>query len=100
LRLDISLRQPSTPVELGDTKPNNPNFRKWFPMSSTEKYYTCREIGELWSMHAETVRPLFAHVPGVIKINRKATRNKRGYTSLRIPQSIVDKVHATLSKAA
>jgi hypothetical protein len=69
-------------------------------MSTSEKHFTCRQIGLDWGMHAETVRPLFEKLPGVLKIVHKATRTKRGYVSLRIPQTIVDRVHAQLSKAA
>ena len=69
-------------------------------MSTPEKHYTCREIGLLWHLDAETVRPLFEHVKGVIKITHKATRTKRGYISLRIPEAVMTRVYATLTKAA
>ena len=43
---------------------------------------------------------MFIHEPGVIKIIRQATRVKRGYTSLRIPERIAEKVHRRLQTPA
>jgi hypothetical protein len=69
-------------------------------MSAVEKHWTCKDIATLWKMHPDTVRPMFKDLPGVIKIARPKTRTKRSYVSLRIPESVMQRVHATLSKAA
>lgn len=69
-------------------------------MPALEKHYTCHEIAELWGLAPDTVRALFADTPGVLKISRPATRYKRAYTSYRIPESVAQKRHAELGKAA
>ncbi len=68
--------------------------------SATEKHYTVQEIAKLWLVSQDTVRSLFRDVPGVLKIIRPATRFKRGYTSFRVPESILQAVHARLRKVA
>jgi hypothetical protein len=67
-------------------------------MSATERHYTPQEIAKLWNMHPDTVRPLFRNVPGVLKIIRKSTSKKRSYVSLKIPESVMMRVHQSLSK--
>ena len=66
-------------------------------MSVNEKHFTCKQIGAFWSLHAETVRPMFENEPGVIKIAHKATRTKRAYVSVRIPQSVMQRVYQKLA---
>ncbi len=69
-------------------------------MSPTEKHFTIQEIAKLWQLSEDTVRNLFRDVPGVLKITRTETRFKRGYTSFRIPESVLQTVHAKLRKVA
>ena len=54
----------------------------------------------MWSISPDTVRRLFRDVPGMLRIVRPETRRKRGYVTLRIPESVLLRVHATLGKAA
>jgi predicted transcriptional regulator len=61
-----------------------------------EKHYTVAEISKLWFFSENTIRRLFTKEPGVIKIARQETRFKRGYTSLRIPERIAQRVHRRL----
>jgi hypothetical protein len=69
-------------------------------MSAIEKHYDVPEVAELWKLSPDTVRQIFRDVPGVIRINRPRTRNKRAYLSLRIPESVMQRVHQTLTKRA
>jgi len=70
-------------------------------MSAIEKHYSVKEVALLWKVCSDTVRDIFKDVPGVLRIDRPKTRRKRGYTSLRIPESVVHRVHQRLtSKAA
>jgi hypothetical protein len=72
-----------------------------FPkMSALERHYTSIEVAKLWKLSDDTVRAIFKNVPGVLKIVRPETRNKRGYTSYRIPESVVQKVHAEMRRVA
>lgn len=69
-------------------------------MSALEKHYTAKEIAKLWSLSEDTIRNLFRDVPGVLRISRPARRGRRGYVSIRIPESIVEKRHAELHERA
>lgn len=69
-------------------------------MSALERHYTTTEIAKLWQLSPDTVRILFRDVPGVLKITRPETRFKRAYTSYRIPESVLQRVHAERRKVA
>lgn len=62
-----------------------------------ERHYTPTEIGEAWSLDEKTIRKLFADEPDVLRIDRPEGRNKRGYCSLRVPESVVLLVHRRLT---
>ena len=64
-----------------------------------EKHYCVSEVAELWGLSERTIRRIFADEPGVIKWENGETRFKRGYTTLRIPESVVQRVHRKLRKA-
>ena len=70
-------------------------------MSALEKHYTVEEIGDLWHLSRDTIRKLFQDEPGVLKIGelngRLARKMKRRYISLRIPESVVIRVHQRLA---
>jgi hypothetical protein len=62
-------------------------------MSALERHYSVPEIAKLWKLSTDTVRGLFRDQPGVLKLGSPETLRKRGYCILRIPESIVQKVH-------
>ena len=62
-----------------------------------ERHYTVAEIAKLWSLRADVVRRLFEREPGVLVIGDDAPRGKRRYATLRIPQSVAERVHRRLS---
>ena len=61
-----------------------------------ERHYTVAELSRLWFFSENTIRRLFTKEPGVVKIARPQTRLKRGYTSMRIPERIAQRVHSRL----
>ena len=66
---------------------------------SIARHYSPAEIAELWSLSADCVRKIFANEPGVLLIgNAQPKRGKRSYTTLRIPQTVLDRVHRRLRK--
>jgi hypothetical protein len=66
---------------------------------SMERHYTPAEISEMWNLSPDTVRKLFEQEPGVLLIrNEESKYSKRRYTTLRIPQSVLERVHKRLSK--
>jgi hypothetical protein len=62
--------------------------------SAIERHYTIPEIAKIWQLSDDFVRQIFRDVPGVIKIGHAERRHKRGYVTLRIPESVLHKVHA------
>jgi len=61
-----------------------------------ERHFTVAQIAELWNLSPDVVRKLFEGEPGVLVIGDDAPRGKRRYTTLRIPQSVVERVHRRL----
>jgi hypothetical protein len=61
-------------------------------------HYTVQELAVLWGFGVDKIRELFADEPGVIKIQNPAKKGKRGYTSLRIPEPIAEKVSRRLAQ--
>jgi hypothetical protein len=76
------------------TSPERPQTA--FGPTGLERHYTVSELSKLWFFSENTIRRLFTQEPGVIKIARQPTRVKRGYTSLRIPERIAQRVHRRL----
>jgi hypothetical protein len=64
---------------------------------ATERHYTVKEIGALWKLSTTTLIRLFRHEPGVLRIGREQPRRgRRSYSTLRIPQSVVERVYRRL----
>jgi len=62
-----------------------------------ERHYAVAEIAEIWNLSADKVRDLFENEPGVLVIGERSPRHKRRYVTLRIPQSVLERVHRRLS---
>ena len=63
----------------------------------TDKHYSPDELADLWGVSAETIRSIFRDEPGVLKIGKAGAAWKRGYVTLRIPESVAERVHTRLS---
>jgi hypothetical protein len=61
-----------------------------------EKHYSVWELVQLWGLSEKTIRRMFCDEPGVVKWGREESRFKRAYTTLRIPESVVHRVHRRL----
>jgi hypothetical protein len=55
------------------------------------------EIAETWNLSPEVIRKMFEKEPGVLVIGNGSTRSKRGYHTLRIPESVMERVHRKFS---
>jgi hypothetical protein len=66
-------------------------------VTHTERHYAVGEIAAVWNLSADKVRELFEQEPGVLVIGDRNPRGKRRYRTLRIPQTVVDRVHTRLS---
>lgn len=65
-------------------------------LQAFERHYTVAQLSQLWFFSESTIRRLFIKEPGVIKIAHQPTKVRRGYTSLRIPERIAQRVHRRL----
>ena len=63
----------------------------------SERHYSVLEIAEMWSLSPDTVRDLFQRETGVIAIGNPSSQRKRRYVTLRIPASVLERVHSRLS---
>jgi hypothetical protein len=59
----------------------------------TERHYTVDEVAALWSLSRDSVRRMFLSEPDVPKIARPGGRYKRSYVTLRIPESVLNRVY-------
>lgn len=67
------------------------------PATALERHYTVAEIAELWGLGETKVRELFRGEPGVLQTQLRALRaRKRQNVSLRIPESVLIRVHNRL----
>ena len=56
-----------------------------------------KDIGEMWKLSDDKVREHFENEPGVLVIGEKTRRGRRAYRTLRIPESVAERVHRKLS---
>jgi hypothetical protein len=64
--------------------------------ASMEKHFSVAEVAEKWALSEDTVRRLFENEPGVLVIEPARGRfSRRRYRTLRIPESVVERVYKT-----
>jgi predicted RNA-binding protein with PIN domain len=66
--------------------------------SADEQHFTVKQIAALWGCSRELIRRLFRNEPGVLRVNRPSTRIKRGYTTMKIPKSVMEQVHKRMAR--
>jgi hypothetical protein len=64
-----------------------------------ERHYSPSEVAELWHLNVETIRRHFQDEPGVLVFQSPAKKGRRGYKTIRIPESVLDRVHKRLQIA-
>jgi hypothetical protein len=67
-------------------------------VSALERHFSIQEIATLWQLSEDKTRQLFRDRPDVLKLEspERVRPKKRGYLYLRVPESVVLKVHAEL----
>lgn len=65
-----------------------------------EKHYSPADLAKVWGVSVDLIRDTFRDEPGVLKFDRPSTRTKRGYNTMRIPESVALRVHTRLSAVA
>ena len=74
-----------------------PGIKLPYTMRIDDKHFSVIELAEAWGLSAETIRSIFRHEPGVLKLGKSETRFRRGYITLRIPKEVAERVHRRLS---
>ena len=67
---------------------------------SREKHYSIAEVAKLWDLSEKTIRRMFEREPGVLCWGKSETRFRRGYRTLRIPETVMLRVHRQLRIAS
>ena len=62
-----------------------------------ERHYSVAEIAALWKLSVDLVRKLFRNEPGVLVLGSVKRPSRRGYTTLRIPRSVLERVHRQIT---
>lgn len=62
-----------------------------------ERHFTVAEVAVMWNLSKDVVRRLFQDEPGVLILPNCARGSKRRYATIRIPQSVADRLHRRLS---
>ena len=65
-----------------------------------KRHYSVNELSALWNLSKQTIRRLFQDEPDVVRIGERGVHHKRAYVTLRIPESVVRRVHQRLTKSA
>ncbi len=67
-------------------------------LPASERHYTVAEIAAMWSLSKDAVRRMFQNEPGVLVLgDTSSRRRKRPYKTLRIPESVAQRVHERYS---
>jgi hypothetical protein len=67
--------------------------------SAMERHFTVNEIAEMWQLDEKMIRRIFGDEPGVVSIGSGESRFRRAYRTLRIPESVLVRVHRRLRRA-
>jgi hypothetical protein len=85
--------QPLNPVH----KAGEDSWLTRAPSPAMEHHYTVAEIAAMWNLSKDAIRRMFQNEPGVLILGDRSSRRKRRYTTLRIPQSVLERVHQRCS---
>jgi hypothetical protein len=62
--------------------------------TATERHFTPKELAVLWRLDESTIRRMFIDEPGVMIYGKERRKDgRRDYLTLRIPASVVERVH-------
>lgn len=72
------------------------SVREW-PIAE-ERHYAPSEVAELWHLNVETIRGIFQNESGILVLHAPTQKGKRSYKTIRIPQSVLERVHKRLQR--
>ena len=62
-----------------------------------ERHLSPAELAEAWNLSEDTVRRIFEHEPDVLIFENPEKASRRRRRTMRIPQSVAERVHRRLS---
>jgi hypothetical protein len=62
-----------------------------------DEVFTPEELAARRKLHPSTIRRMFVHERGVIRLGHPATSNRRRYFTLRIPANVAKRVFGDLT---
>lgn len=68
------------------------------PCAAVDPHYSPAELAERWNLSVDKIRRLFEREPGVLVLAAPEKRNRRRYRTMRIPQSVAERVHRKHSR--
>lgn len=67
---------------------------------STERHYTVGEVAEMWNLSHNVIAKMFRDEPGVLHVSiGRVMRRARQREHLRIPESVLRRVHEIWSRS-
>jgi transcriptional regulator GlxA family with amidase domain len=60
---------------------------------ASERHHSVADVASMWNLSEDTVRRMFQNEPGVLVLGGHSCSRKRRYATLRIPQSVLERVH-------
>jgi hypothetical protein len=63
-----------------------------------ERHHTPSEVADFWQVDVEMIRRIFRDEPGVMVLQSPQKKGKRPYKTIRIPQSVLERVHKRLQR--
>jgi hypothetical protein len=68
--------------------------------AESEHHFTAKEIAEAWNLSQDTIYRLFSNEPGVLILASETKRYRRTRRTLRIPESVKNRVYRRLQNVA
>ncbi len=66
-----------------------------------DRHFSVQELASAWNLSEKSVRRMFENEPGVFRpLESAETRFCRGYCTLRIPQTVAERVYLRSTRAA
>jgi hypothetical protein len=76
---------------------NEDSLTKETCSATFERHYTVAEVAGMWNLSEDAARRMFQNEPGVVVLANPTRGSKRRYRTLRIPLSVVERVHKRCS---
>lgn len=67
-------------------------------VKSLERHPSSEEVGLMRGLSTKIVRRMFGNEPAIIEFGNRETMKKRSYLTIRIPESVLARVHRRLRK--